>query len=59
MWQSDDIKEMAKELGLDNGRYDNEQDRFRNIAEQLGINDYNNLHDKDKLQNELKIRLNE
>lgn len=59
MWQSDDIKDMAKELGLDNGRYDNEQDRFRNIAEQLGINDYNNLHDKDKLQNELKKRLNE
>ena len=59
MWQSDDIKDMAKELGLDNGSYDNEQDRFRNIAEQLGINDYNNLHDKDKLKNELKKRLNE
>lgn len=59
MWQSDDIKDMAEELGLDNGRYDNEQDRLRNIAEQLGINDYNNLHDKDKLENELKKRLRE
>ena len=59
MWQSDNITDMAKELGLDNGQYDNEQDRMRNIANQVGINNYNNLHDKDKLEDELRKRLKE
>ena len=54
MNQTDDIKELSRELGIDYGNSDSSQDQLRRIAEQVGMNNYNSLYDNDELQNKLE-----
>lgn len=53
MWQGEKLIKMAKELGIDYENSSSEQEVLKSIANKVGIEDYNNLYDKDKLEEKL------
>ena len=54
MHQTDEIRDLAKELNIDEGGSSNEADRLRKIASSIGMNDYNSIYDNDELEKRLK-----
>ena len=58
MWQGEKLKKMAKDLGIDYENSSSEQEVIESIANKVGMEDYNNLYDKDKLEEKLNYYLN-
>ncbi len=54
MHQTDNIEDLARELGIDSGTSDSQADRLRTISEAVGMDDYNSLYDNNKLEENLK-----
>ena len=54
MNQTNNIEDLAKDLGIDSGTSSNSADRMRKIAESIGMENYNSLYDNDKLQERLR-----
>ena len=54
MYQTDNIKDLARELDIDYGSSSSSADQLRKIAEQVGIDNYNSLYDNDKLEKRLR-----
>ena len=54
MYQTDKIKDLARELGIDYGNSDSLQDQLRKISEQVGMDHYNSLYDNNQLQKKLE-----
>ena len=55
--QGDKLRGMAKELGLNFEGF-SEQEVLKSIAYKVGLEEYNNLYDKDKLEEKLNYYLN-
>ena len=54
MYQTDNIEDIARDLGIDSGTSSSSADRLRKIADQVGMNNYNSLYDNDKLEQRLR-----
>lgn len=59
MHSDERIEDLANELGIDSGTSSNSADRMRKVAEAVGMNDFNSLHDVDKLEEKLKEQARE
>lgn len=59
MHSDERIEDLANELGIDSGTSSNSADRMRKVAESVGMNDFNSLHDVDKLEEKLKEQARE